>query len=53
MGRYAGFYRSLLQSPSREVAILARIAAKDVRNLRFLEVENGGGTWATSLILLK
>ena len=58
LGRYAGFYRSLLQSPSREVSILARVAAKDIRtttarNLRFLEVETGEGTWATSLIWLR
>ena len=58
LGRYAGFYKSLLNSPSREVAILARIVAKDIwtttaRNLRLLEVETGGGTWATSLTLLK
>ena len=58
LGRYAGFYRSLLLSPSREVAILARIVAKDIRtttarNLRFIEVETGGGTWATSLKILK
>ena len=58
LGRYAGFYRSLLHSPSREVAILSRIVAKDIRtttarNLRFLEVETGGGTWATALIGLR
>ena len=48
----------MLLSPSREVAILSRIVAKDVRtttarNLRFLEVETGGGTWATALIGLR
>ena len=53
LSRYAGFYRSLLDSPSREVAILARIVAKDIRtttasNLRLLEVETGGGTWRTT-----
>ena len=58
LSRYAGFYRSLLYSPSREVAILARIVAKDIRtttarNLRLLEVETGGGTWAASLTVLK
>ena len=40
------------------MAILARIVAKDIRtttarNLRLLEVETGGGTWETSLTLLK
>ena len=58
LSRYARFYRSLLYSPSREVAILARIVAKDIRtttarNLRLLEVETGGGTWAASLTVLK
>ena len=56
--RYAGFFKSLLTSPCREVNILARLVAKDIRtttarNLRLLEVETGGGTWATSLTLLK
>ena len=53
LGRYLGFYRSLLSSPSREVTILARIVAKDIRsttakNLRLLEVETDGMTWSAS-----
>ena len=53
LGRYLGFYRSLLSSPSKEVNILARIVAKDIRsttakNLRLLEVETEGLTWASS-----
>ena len=58
LGRYAGFYRSLLRSPCREVNILARIVAKDIRtttarNLRFLEEETGGKTWAASSLMVK
>ena len=50
MGRYAGFYGSLLSSPCKEVNILARVVAKDIRsttakNLRILEKETGGLTW--------
>ena len=42
LSRYPGFYRSLLNSPGREVRILARIVAADPRsttrrNLRYLE----------------
>ena len=53
LGRYLGFYRSLLSSPSREVTILARIVAKDIRsttakNLRLLELETDGMTWSAS-----
>ena len=49
---YGGFYCSLLDSPCREVNILARIVAKDIRtttgrNLRVLERETGGLTWLT------
>ena len=58
LGRYPGFYRSLLHSPSREVNILARIVAKDIRtttasNLRLLEEETGGLTWAASAALTR
>ena len=58
LGRYLGFYRSLLSSPSREVNILARIVAKDIRsttakNLRLLEVETEGMTWSTSTSRVK
>ena len=50
LGRYVGFYRSLKNSPSTEVRILASIVAKDVRtttarNLRLVEAETGL-TWA-------
>ena len=50
LARYAGFYRSLLSSPCREVSILARVVARDVRtttarNLAMLETESGGLTW--------
>ena len=51
LGRYVGFYKNLLSSPSREVNILARIVAKDIRtntarNLRLVEEETGGLTWS-------
>ena len=44
-------YRSLIPSPCREVNIQARVVAKDIRsttarNLRMLERETGGLTWA-------
>ena len=50
LARFAGFYRSLLSSPCREVSILARVVARDVRtttarNLAMLERESGGLTW--------
>ena len=53
VARYASFYKSLLSSPCREVNILARVVAKDVRsttarNLNFLEAEAGGLTWAAA-----
>ena len=40
--RFVGFYRGLLSSPNREVTIMARIAAADIRsntakNLRVVE----------------
>ena len=51
IARYAGFYKSLLTSPCREVNILARMVAKDIRtttarNLSFLEATTGGQTWS-------
>ena len=51
LARYAGFYKSLLTSPCREVNILARVVASDIRtttgrNMRLLEEETGGLTWA-------
>ena len=50
LARYAGFYKSLLTSPCREVNILARLVAKDIRtttarNMRMLEQEAGGLKW--------
>ena len=58
LGRYAGFYRSLLYSPSKEVNILARVVAKDIRsttgkNLRMLERETGGLTWAAPVRMIR
>ena len=46
MTRYAGFYRKLLSSPSREIRALARIVADDPRsttcsNLRLLRSKTG------------
>ena len=51
IARYAGFYKSLLTSPCREVNILARMVAKDIRtttarNLSLLEKTTGGQTWS-------
>ena len=51
IARYAGFYKSLLTSPCREVNILTRVVARDIRtttdrNMRLLEEEAGGLTWA-------
>ena len=42
LSRYSGFFRNLLQSPSREVRVLARIVSSDPRsttcvNLRYLQ----------------
>ena len=53
IGRYAGFYQSLLHSKKQEVFILARIVAKDIRtttarNLRLVEQETGGLPWSTT-----
>ena len=46
MARYAGFYRSLLHSPSREIRAMARILSSDLRsstcrNLRLLRQVTG------------
>ena len=51
--RYAGFYRGLLTSPSREVNIMARLVVKDIRtttakNIRVLERETGGLSWSST-----
>ena len=53
LSRYAGFFRSLLSSPSKEVRILARVVSKDIRsttarNIRLLDRETGGLTWAAA-----
>ena len=58
LGRYVGFYQSLLSSPSKEVIILARVVAKDIRsttarNLRLVEEETGGLSWSTSTRRIK
>ena len=42
LSRYSGFYRKLLQSPSKEVRVLARIVSADPRsttclNLKYIE----------------
>ena len=46
LSRYSGFFRNLLQSPSREVRVLARIVSSDPRsttcvNLRYLQKLTG------------
>ena len=46
LSRYTGFYRSLRNSVSKEVAILSSIVSRDIRsntgkNLHFLKVETG------------
>ena len=51
LARYVNFYRSLLSSPCREVNILSRVVAKDIRsttarNLQLVERESAGLTWA-------
>ena len=51
--RYAGFYRGLLTSPSREVNIMARLVVNDIRtttakNIRVLERETGGLSWSST-----
>ena len=58
LGRYVGFFRSLLASPCSEVNILARIVTHDIRsttarNLRMVESETGGLTWATPTTRVK
>ena len=58
IARHASFYRSLLSSPCREVTILARLVAKDIRtttarNLRFLKTESCGHSWTDPLWKVK
>ena len=49
--KFRGFFRSLLDSPSSEVAVVARLAARDLRssvgaNLALLQWETGLDPWA-------
>ena len=51
--RYAGLYRSLFSRFCKEVSIMARIAAKDIRtvtakNLKMIE-KKGGLTWSSNV----
>ena len=53
MVRYLKFFRGLLNSPTREVLIMANIAARDVRsivgkNLNFIQTESGKDPWTIS-----
>ena len=53
MVRYLKFFRGLLKSPTREVLIMANIAARDVRstvgkNLHFIQTESGKDPWTIS-----
>ena len=48
--KFRGFFRSLLDSPSTEVAVVARLAARDLRssvgtNLALLQRETGLDPW--------
>ena len=48
--KFRGFFRSLLYSPSSEVAVVARLAARDLRssvgtNLALLRQETGLDPW--------
>ena len=58
IGRFLGFYKGLLASPSTEVKIMARLEVKDVRtttakNLRLLERETGGLGLGSSIHAVK
>ena len=51
--KFRGFFRSLLDSPSREVAVVAKLAARDLRsslvtNLALLQREAGLDLWVVS-----
>ena len=51
--RFRGFFRSLLASPSSELAVVARLAARDVRssvgaNLALIQRETGLNPWAST-----
>ena len=50
--KFHGFFRSLLDSPSHEVAVIARLKARDIRtnlgsNLALLQRETGLDPWVT------
>ena len=50
LARYGGFFRSLRQSPSQEVSVMANLAGRDLgsatgRNLRLLEESSGLNPW--------
>ena len=50
--KFHGFFRSLLDSPSHEVAVIARLTARDIRtnlgsNLALLKRETGLDPWVT------
>ena len=53
LARYSGFFRSLLSSPCKEVAMLARIVGADIRsttarNIRMIGEKTGSMTWKMS-----
>ena len=53
LSRFHGFFMSTLESPSKEIQVLARIQARDMRsvfgsNLRLLEEISGRNPWCTS-----
>ena len=57
MVRYLKFFRGLLKSPTREVLIMANIAARDVRstvgkNLHFIQTESGKDLWTITSVTL-
>jgi hypothetical protein len=50
LARFAGFFRSLRNSPSHEVAVMANLASRDIRsttgkNLKLLEEITGLDPW--------
>ena len=52
MTRFLGFFLNLLQSPSPEVRVTARLASRDIRtnlgsNLEFLREQTGLNPWET------
>ena len=58
LSRFHGFFKSLLESNSPEVQVVARLAARDVRtnmgsNLRVLWEESGLDPWTSSKSLMR